>query len=97
MSKSEYQPSVQPFSRRICECFNMDDDISRRCGYMEIVSNTCALVDGCKSVLEYDEDRIKLNLGRNTVTFSGTGLTIRSLSMEQAIVEGFIVNVEFGN
>ena len=97
MSKSDFQPSRPSFSRRICECLNMDDDISRGCGYMEIVSNTCALVDGCKSVLEYNDERIKLNFGKSTVTFSGTGLSIRSLSMEQAMVEGFIMCIEYGN
>lgn len=96
MSKQDYQQISPPFSRRIRDTLNVNDDILRRCGYIEMVSNTCVLIDGCKSVLIYEDGLIKLNLGKNTVSFCGTGLTIRSLSMEQAIVEGFIVSVEFG-
>lgn len=97
MSKSDFYQTQPPFSRRICETLNINDDIYGRCGYIEIISNTCALIDGCRSVLEYTDECIKLNLGKNTVTFLGTGLTIRSLSMKQAMVEGFILNIEFGN
>ena len=32
---------------------------------------------------------------KKSVTFEGNSLTIKSLSMEQALVEGFIINVEF--
>ena len=97
MSKQEFQQISPPFSHRIRDTLNINDDILRRCGYIELVSNTCALIDGCRSVMEYNEELIKLNLGKNTVSFSGTGLTIRSLSMEQAMVEGFIVSVDFSN
>ena len=97
MSKSDFHQVTPSFSHRICETLNLTDDIYRRCGYIEMVSNTCALVDGCKSVMEYDDGKIKLNLGKNSVSFNGTGLTIRSLSMEQAMVEGFILSVEFSN
>ena len=73
----------------------MPEDICSSCGYIEIISNTCALIDGCKGVLEYDDGTIKLSLGKKSVRFSGSGLSIKSLSMEQAMVEGYIVSMEF--
>ena len=54
------------------------------------------MVDGCKSVLEYDDTRIKLSLGKGSVSFFGQDMTIKSLSLEQAMIEGTIVSVEFG-
>ncbi len=97
MAFYEYREFKTPLSHRICDKLELTEDICRNCGYIEIVSNCCALVDGCKSVLEYDNSIIKLNLGKNAVCFRGNSLTIKSLAMEQAMVEGFIVSVEFCN
>lgn len=96
MARPDYQQFNIPLSHRICEKLELPEDVCRSCGYIEIVSNCCALVDGCKGVSEYSDDKIKLNLGKGSVCFYGNTLSIRSLSMEQAMVEGFIVSVEFG-
>ncbi len=97
MAFSDYQQFRTPLSHRICDMLDLPEDVCVNCGYIELVSNTCALVDGCKSVLEYSDECIKLNLGKTTVCFVGNSLHIRSLSMAQALVEGFIVKVEFCN
>lgn len=97
MPKSDFQQFNTPFSHRICDTLDITDDICRKCGYIEIISNYCALIDGCKSILEYDDSVVKLSLGKSAVTIRGNNLSIKSLSMEQAMVEGFILCVEFSN
>ena len=97
MAFSDYQQFRTPLSHRICDMLDLPEDVCASCGYIELVSNTCALVDGCRSVLEYSDECIRLNLGKTTVSFVGNSLHIRSLSMEQAMVEGFILRVELGN
>jgi len=84
-----------PFSHRICEKLEIPDDVCSNCSHIEIVSNCCAMVDGCRGVLEYGEDIIRLNTGRNNISISGNGLTIKSLDCQQAIIEGIIVAIEF--
>ncbi len=95
MAFSDFQQNRTPLSHRICDKLELDEDVCRNCGYIEIISNCCALVDGCKGIMEYSENLIKLSLGKKAVCFQGNSLTIKSLAMEQAMVEGFIVNVEF--
>ncbi|MBP9989318.1 MAG: YabP/YqfC family sporulation protein [Ruminococcus sp.] len=85
-----------PLSHRIFDSLELPEDIFKNSSHIEIVSNCCAMVDGCKSVLEYNENLIKLNLGKKYVTFNGNCLSIKSLALEQAVVEGIIVSVEFG-
>ncbi len=97
MALSDFQQFRTPLSHRICDKLDLPEDICTNCGYIELISNTFALADGCKGVLEYDDSLIKLDLGRQSVCFRGNSLTIKSLSMEQALVEGFIVSVEFCN
>ncbi len=95
MPFQDYQQFRAPLSHRICEKLELPEEICRNCGYIEIISNTCALVDGCKGIMEYDENTVRLSLGKKSVCFCGSNLSIKSLSMEQAMVEGLIVNLEF--
>ncbi|MCQ2486227.1 MAG: YabP/YqfC family sporulation protein [Clostridia bacterium] len=97
MPKSDFQQFNTSFSHRICDTLDITDDICRKCGYIEIISNYCALIDGCRSIMEYDDSVVKLNLGKSAVTIRGNNLSIKSLSMEQAMVEGFILCIEFSN
>lgn len=63
--------------------------------HIEILGNTRCVVDGLKGIIEYTSDRIKINLGKSIVTFSGDDLYIDSFSQEGAVVEGTIISMEF--
>jgi len=63
--------------------------------HIGLMGNREAIVDGCRGILEYGDSVVRLNTGRGAVKFTGRELNIRSLTPEQAIVEGFIIAVEF--
>ncbi len=63
--------------------------------HIDFCSNRQATVQGCKGVIEYNCDRVRLNCGDNVVKFSGTELTIMAQSIEEITVEGNIVSMEF--
>lgn len=65
--------------------------------HLELYGNTQCVVDGLKSVLEYSDEKIKLGIGKRAVTFFGEGLHIDSFTPEGAIVEGFIMSMEFSD
>lgn len=96
MERSSGKGYRTPLSHRLCTSMELPEEACRNCSKIEIVSNCSAVVDGCRSVLEYDESTVKLSLGKNTVTFGGTGLSISSLSSCQAMIEGMIISVVFG-
>lgn len=62
---------------------------------IELMSNREALVDGCKGVVEYNEDFIRLNLGSMMVRFCGRSLQLRSMSEQSVVIEGFIQSIDF--
>lgn len=95
MISRERKQYSTPLAHRICEKLELPEDIFRNCSHIELVSSCCAMVDGCKSVMEYDDTIIKLNLGKSSVKFTGYDLTIKSLSLEQAMIEGKIISLEF--
>ncbi len=70
--------------------------VSNTC-HIELSGNREAIVDGCKGVLEYDENTIKLNTGKTIVRFTGTDLSINTLNMETAVIEGNIVTLDFSS
>ena len=63
---------------------------------IELISNREATVDGCRGVLEYSGEQIRLNIGNITVRFSGRNLELRSLNVHEAVITGFIVAIDFG-
>lgn len=62
---------------------------------IELVGNTCCVVEGLKGIAAYSSDKIKVNLGNYYLTFFGDSLFINAFSYEGAIIEGTIVSMEF--
>lgn len=62
---------------------------------MELNGNREVVIDGCRGVLEYDDTVVRINTGRMVVKFSGRGLSLKCLTPDSLIVEGFILMIEF--
>lgn len=60
-----------------------------------IVRNTRAVVEGCKGILEYEDDVIRLNTASGIIRFMGKNLGMNCLNEDSAVVEGKILSVEF--
>ena len=52
-------------------------------------------VEGCKGILEYDEDIIRLNLGKFILRLTGRDLSLCTLTEDTAVVEGYLLSIEF--
>ncbi len=63
--------------------------------HIEMNGNREAIVDGCRGIVEYDENIIRLNTGKYIVRFTGEGLMIKTLSLNQALVCGNITSIDF--
>ena len=65
--------------------------------HLEITGNFECVVDGLKAIEEYSSEKIRLNTGKRSVTFHGEDLHINSLSPQGAVVQGFIMSMEFSD
>lgn len=70
------------------QCFNMPT-------HMEINGNREATVEGCRGVLEYDTDIVRIKTNKGVVQFSGRGLVIKCLTADALVVTGFITGIAF--
>ncbi len=68
--------------------------LSRTCN-MQIAGNREVLVDGCRGLVEYGDEKIRINVGNGIVQFVGRGLEIKSLSSTSVVIVGYIMSVEF--
>lgn len=66
-------------------------------GNIELFGNKQIIVDGCKGVIDYNEDFLKLDLGKIVLKVTGYNLVIDSYIYEQVDLKGEIVSVEFMN
>lgn len=63
--------------------------------HMEINGNREVIMEGCRGVLEYDTDVVRIRTNRMTVCFTGRSLVIKCLTVDSLVVEGFITGIEF--
>lgn len=62
---------------------------------LEMLNNNELIIDGCKGILDYGEDFIKLNTGQVVTMIKGTELLIESFDREMAIIKGVICDISF--
>lgn len=64
---------------------------------IEMSGNREIIVDGCRGVVEYGENQIKLNLGETVLALSGNGLVINSFDSSIAVITGQISDISFAS
>jgi sporulation protein YqfC len=60
-----------------------------------MINNRELSVEGCKGILEYETDSIRLNLGNQQLKITGRNLSVRALERNRAEINGYITGMEF--
>lgn len=63
--------------------------------HIEMEGNRTLLVDGCKGILEYETDRIKINADKAIIGVTGDELSIAAYNDDLIIINGKILTVDF--
>lgn len=91
MSRKKVYKAAEQFS----SAFEiMPGTLSSACG-IQMSSNREVLIDGCRGLLEYGDEKIRVNVGNGVVHLVGRGLEIKSLSYKAVVISGYILSVEF--
>ena len=64
---------------------------------IEFRGNTDVVIEGCRGIVEYTEECISLNLGKNIARFSGAQLEISPFFESQAILKGTVISMDFSS
>lgn len=63
--------------------------------HIEMKSNREVVIEGCKSIEEYDENVIVIKVKKMVISFFGRDLEIKCLTPDSLVIEGFVTSVEF--
>ena len=64
---------------------------------IEIKGNKEAIIEGFRSISEYDENMIKINMHKMAISFFGRNMEIKCLNSDSLVIKGFITSIEFIN
>lgn len=91
--KKQNKTNIQ---ERLSEGLGIPKTIVQGFNHIELFGNREAIINGCAGILEYSDEKIKINMGKNTIQFTGSDLCIKEYGISQAKIYGMILTVEFG-
>ena len=62
---------------------------------IEFKSNKEVIVEGCKSIGQYDENMVKIKVTKMAILFFGRNLELKCMTSDSLVIYGFIKSVEF--
>ena len=77
---------------KISDITNLLEDIN-----IELKGNREAIIEGCKNIAQYDENMIRVNMNKMSISFFGRNLEIKCLNYDSLVIKGFITSIEFIN
>lgn len=93
---SERERGFRRTALKTARALELPPDVLAGSVRIEMSGNREAVVDGCRGVLEYSRESIRLSTGDMKIHFVGRGLELRNLRRDCAIVDGYIISVDFG-
>lgn len=79
----------------IADLLELPRDIVLDLPRVTFVGNLQLYIENYKGIIEYSDGLIRIKTKPGTLIVTGNGLTIRSIIMEEIIIEGRVDKVEF--
>ena len=95
MRRKELKNKNQTSPERLAKILDVPQNMFESYSQIVLSGNREAVLDGCQGVIEYEDDFIKLKIGRQVVKFTGQNLQIKCMTGENVIIDGKILSVEF--
>lgn len=84
-----------PVARRVEQVLELPGGTLSGAARMELSGNRRAVVEGCRGILEYEEGVIRLNTDGGIIRFMGRELGLSCMTEDCAVVNGFLLSIEF--
>lgn len=62
---------------------------------LTMIGSSDMMIENYKSLLEYDDGRMRINTGTGIIRITGSDLVIREISQDDIVVSGTVRSVEF--
>ena len=80
---------------KVTEALELPKEIVLNLPKITMLGNGDLIVENYKGIIEYSEEKIRINTLSGTVRISGAGLIIKEITSEDMMVKGEIKSLEF--
>ncbi len=81
--------------KKIGKIIELPQEFLEGATHIEIAGNREIIIEGCKGIIDYTEESIKLSAGKYAILIIGKNLEIKNLFDESIIINGFIIKIEY--
>jgi sporulation protein YqfC len=92
--KNNDVPKVS-IKEKMSELFELPKDIVLNVPKLTMIGYGDLLIENFKGIIEYDNDRIRINTNCGIIKITGSGLGIKEITSEDLMVNGTITSLEF--
>ncbi|WP_010244052.1 sporulation protein YqfC [Acetivibrio cellulolyticus] len=93
--RSKQEGPKASLKEKMSELFEIPKDIVLNVPKLTMIGNGDLLIENFKGIIEYDDDRIRINTNSGIIKISGTRLGIKEITSEDLMVNGEISSLEF--
>ena len=81
--------------KKIAKAIEIPSEVVEGSSHFEVFGNREIIIDGCKGILDYSENEIKVSTLKYGVAVIGSELSIKNYNGDSISIEGYIKSVEF--
>ena len=90
--KKEPKPKIK---EKVADALELPKEVILNIPKFTMLGTGNLVIENYKGVIEYDDNRVRINTGSGMVKITGERLFIREITSEDIMVEGEIKSVEF--
>jgi len=93
--KNKKEKNEVNLKEKITEVLELPKEIILNVPKLIIMGNTDIMIENYKGIVEYEENRVRVNTAIGIIKITGSKLTIREITSEDIMVIGDITSLEF--
>jgi sporulation protein YqfC len=90
--KKEKKPKLK---EKVAEVFELPKEIVLDVPKLTMVGNGGLIIENYKGVIQYDDNKVRINTGVGVIKISGESLEIKEITSENIMIDGVITIIEF--
>jgi sporulation protein YqfC len=80
---------------KMAEVLELPKEIVLNIPKLTMIGNSGLIIENYKGVIQYDDNKVRINTGVGVIKVSGENLIIKEITSENIMMEGVITIIEF--
>ncbi len=93
--KNKKEKSDVNLKEKLTEVLELPKEIMLNVPKLTLLGNKDLIIENYKGIVEYEENRVRVNTAIGVIKITGSNLTIREITSEDIMVNGEIISLEF--